>query len=70
MSDSRKAQILAMALGLSQFGFMVSGGLLLGFWVDKQIGTTPWLGFLGLFAGFGSGLHLLMRLVKKARGGD
>ena len=70
MADQRAGQLLAMALGLSQFGFMVAGGLLLGFWIDRQWGTTPWLGFLGLFSGFGAGLMLLMRLVRKVRGGD
>ena len=66
-SEQQRGQLLAMALGLSQFGFVVAGGLLLGFWIDKKLGTTPWLGFLGLFAGFGAGIQLLLKIVKKAK---
>ncbi len=70
LADRRFGQMLAMALGLSQFGFVIAGGLWLGFWIDKKLGTTPWLGFLGIFAGFGVGIRLLMRMVRASRGLD
>jgi F0F1-type ATP synthase assembly protein I len=56
-----------MALGASQLGFLVVGGLLSGLWLDGFWGTTPLFGLLGLLFGFASGVLFLVRLVKMAR---
>ena len=47
-----------LALGASQMGFMV------GLWLDKKMNTTPLFGFIGLIAGFASGIRILVLLVK------
>lgn len=63
MADLKK-QYLGLALAASQLGFLVAAGLLGGLWLDKHWETTPLFGFLGLAAGFGSGIHILIRLVR------
>ncbi len=62
-------QLLALALALSQFGFVVAAALLLGFWLDQQLGTSPWIGLLGMILGFASALILLLKMVKSIRKG-
>lgn len=54
---------IGMALGASQMGFFVAGGLLMGLWLDGYWGTRPWLGLLGLLFGFAAGIRFLIRLV-------
>lgn len=63
--DKSTGKVLALALALSQFGFMIAGGLLLGLWIDKKMGTTPWIGFLGLFSGIVVGIRLLIRIARE-----
>lgn len=60
---------LALALGASQMGFLVAGGLLGGLWLDQRWQTTPLCGFIGLLAGFISGVVVLIRLVRTNKDG-
>jgi len=60
-------QLILMAVGASQMGFLVAGGLILGMWADRRLETVPWLGFLGLIGGFAAGVHFLIRLVRISR---
>lgn len=40
-------------LGLGMFfTISIAGGLLLGWWIDKKLGTEPWLMLLGIILGF------------------
>ncbi len=63
--DKSIGKVLGLALALSQFGFMIAGGLLLGLWCDRKWGTSPWLGFLGLFSGIVIGIRLLIKIAKE-----
>jgi len=65
-SDS-KSRNFAMALGASQMGFMVAGGLLGGLWLDRKWNTMPLFGLLGVIAGFASGILFLVRLVRSVK---
>lgn len=47
-----------------QLASMVVGGLLLGQWVDKKLGTTPWLTLVGLLVGSIGGFYNLIRIAK------
>lgn len=53
-----------LALAASQIGFMVVAGLLFGLWLDKKMNTPPLFGILGLIAGFGAGIRILVQLVR------
>lgn len=46
-----------------QLAFAVVGGLLLGNWLDKKLGTNPWLALGGLILGSVGGFYNLLRIV-------
>ena len=47
----------------------VRGGLFGGQWLDKKLGTSPWLLLLGVMAGISLGLYQLIRGSAKRRDG-
>ncbi len=53
-----------------QLASMVVGGLLLGQWVDKKLGTTPWLTLTGLILGSIGGFYNLIRITQWREGRD
>ncbi len=46
-----------------QLAASVVGGLILGGWLDKRYGTTPWLTVTGLLIGSVGGFYNLIRLL-------
>ena len=63
----RSARALSdyMGLGLqiaASFAFFV----LLGYWADARLGTTPWLFLFGVFVGMVGMALLLMKVVRAA----
>lgn len=40
-------------------------GVLVGYWVDKQLGTLPVFLLIGFFAGAGAGTLMIVRLVSR-----
>lgn len=51
-------------LGLgSFFTISIAGGLLLGYWIDKKLGTTPWLTLAGTVLGFIVGFYHFFKVV-------
>lgn len=65
--DKKAANRLAMALGATQLGFLVAGGLLGGLWLDGKFGSTPLCGFIGLIGGFVAGIRIILRLTREVR---
>jgi F0F1-type ATP synthase assembly protein I len=54
-----------------QFAIIVVLSVLGGTWVDRKIGTSPWLTIVTIFAGAALGFYLLYRnLMKGQRLGD
>jgi ATP synthase protein I len=51
-------------------GFELAGCILLGLfagqWVDKRLGTAPWLLILGVFAGAAAGFYNMYRILTTA----
>ncbi|HLC26978.1 MAG TPA: AtpZ/AtpI family protein [bacterium] len=47
-----------------EFGLSGAAGFVVGFYVDRWIGTTPWLTVIFLFAGIAAGIHNLVRMAK------
>ena len=41
----------------------IAGGLLLGYWIDKKLGTTPWLTLAGTVLGFIVGFYHFFKVV-------
>lgn len=68
--DAKIKKNLALAFAASQLGFMVAAGLLGGLWIDRHYDTTPIFGFVGLVAGFGAGIRILVLLVRSTREKD
>ena len=60
----REAAIQLSAVGL-EFSGSVLGGLALGYYLDKWLGTHPWLFLVGTFAGLGAALLRMMQLLRK-----
>jgi ATP synthase protein I len=58
-------------LGFSMGG-MVAAGALLGYWLDRRLGTTPWLTLTGTLVGTAAGLFYVVVQVQRASrdGGD
>jgi ATP synthase protein I len=50
--------VMALALG---FGA--------GYWLDGQLGTTPWLAFVGFFLGLAAGVLNVYRVMQSTLGG-
>jgi ATP synthase protein I len=57
--EARKVSVLASA-GMA-FAFSVIIGIVGGVFLDRWLGTSPWLLFAGLVLGFGAGVRNLIR---------
>lgn len=55
-----------------QLAATVVGGLFLGSWLDRKLGTLPWLTIVGLVIGTIGGFYNLVRILdwKQARKGN
>jgi ATP synthase protein I len=53
-------------IGLS-FVFAIVMGFGAGYWLDLQLGTKPWLTFLGFFLGLAAGVLNVYRILSMAR---
>ena len=42
-------------------------GFLGGRWLDRKLGTDPWIGLLGLLLGLTAGFRNLIRTIRKAQ---
>ncbi|MBI2843025.1 MAG: AtpZ/AtpI family protein [Armatimonadetes bacterium] len=55
---------------ISSIGFLIliaTGiGLIFGLWLDRMLGTTPWLAFVFTMLGLASGLVEAVRILVKA----
>ena len=50
-------------IGLS-FVFALVLGFAAGYWLDRVLGTQPWLSFLGFFLGLAAGVLNVYRVLK------
>lgn len=50
-------------IGLS-FVFALVIGFGAGYWLDRTLGTTPWLSFIGFFCGLAAGVLNVYRVLK------
>lgn len=48
-----------------ELALTVVGSLLLGWWLDGQLGTEPWLAMVGVFFGFGVAFLNLFRTLQR-----
>jgi len=52
------------SIGL-EMGLSMGVGAAIGYWLDKELGTEPWMLALWAFAGLVAGFRSLFRLAKK-----
>ena len=67
--DKEEANIksgIAYAAGFSLFGAVV-GGLIVGWLLDRWLGTKPWLLVVGLVLGAAAGFYELIRAASKLK---
>jgi len=55
------------ALGGFEFAITILVGLFVGRWLDRRLGTGPWLLILGVFAGAAGGFYNLYRALTTAQ---
>ncbi len=65
-----KQEWLALAIQLMQLGFMVAlplvGGLVIGLWADRALGTLPLFTLLGSMVGITAGTVAVFKVVSEA----
>ena len=59
-SDEANSGGAYMGLGL-QFGGAIILFMFVGMWLDKRLGTSPWLLILGVFGGAAAGFYSIYR---------
>ena len=59
--DTLSASSVGLELGVS-----VIIGVVFGYWLDLQLGTSPWMMLLFLVFGFAAGFRGVLRAVKRA----
>jgi ATP synthase protein I len=73
-NGSSREEIMRRAGPLLGIGvtFVASIGicLALGWWLDRALGTKPWLTLAGALLGIVTGFYLFFRTVASAEGGD
>jgi len=64
--DDRSAIALGMAWvsRVTTIAMEMAAPGLVGLWIDRRLGTAPWLTILGAAAGFGLGIWELVRLAE------
>ena len=50
-----------------QFAFSLLAFLFIGQWLDRRLGTDPWLMMLGVFLGAGGGFYAMYRRLMAAQ---
>jgi hypothetical protein len=50
-----------------QLAACIIGGLYLGQYLDRRLGTAPWLLFVGVFGGFSAGFYSMYRKLMAAQ---
>ncbi|GEM_PF-488940 len=65
--DGRRAYdyLSSSSVGL-ELGISVIIGVLFGYWLDRKLGTEPWMMLLFLVLGFVAGLRGVLRAVNRA----
>jgi F0F1-type ATP synthase assembly protein I len=51
------------AVGL-EVALSIAAGFLGGQWLDRKLGSGPWLGYIGLVAGVGAAIKALIRVTR------
>lgn len=62
-NDALTAYALYGAAGI-QLAVSVVAGLMLGNYLDKKLGTMPWITLVGIILGFAGGLLNLVKILK------
>ncbi len=60
---------LAMGAGM-EIAVSVLAGFFLGLWLDKKLGTTPWLMIAGALSGICVGLYQLVKVAARRGSGS
>ena len=50
-----------------QLAICIIGGLYLGQWADRKLGTAPWMLFIGVFGGAAAGVYSMYRKLMAAQ---
>lgn len=58
-------KLIQLGAAASQFGAIVAGGVLMGWWLDERFGWTPWATVAGLLGGSVAAFRVLYFVAKK-----
>ena len=62
-------RIGALATGGFEFAVAILAGVFAGWWVDRRLGSSPWLLLVGAFGGAGLGFYRLYRVLIAGQAG-
>lgn len=65
LDQSGLRQAFAAAALVTQVAFVTAAATSLGFWADGELGSSPWLMFLGAFGGFLAGIYRLFQALER-----
>lgn len=63
--DQNWPKLIQLASAAMQFGALVAGGALMGYFVDREFDVAPWGTLVGLLFGSISAFQILIFLAKK-----
>ncbi|MFQ5477702.1 MAG: AtpZ/AtpI family protein [Candidatus Binatia bacterium] len=58
--EPKAAEILGL---LWNFGWPIAAGVLLGGWLDRRLGTSPWLALFLALAAMIAGVRIILKVV-------
>lgn len=71
MSDESEQSKLALALTVvTLFSSNILGGILVGYLLDRWLGTSPWMVIAGIVLGLTSAIIGLIRVMNRLNRGD
>jgi hypothetical protein len=66
--ENRRPLGVALVGGGAEFALVTAVGAFAGLWLDRRLGTGPWLVIVGTFAGAGAGFYRLVRALTRGSG--
>jgi F0F1-type ATP synthase assembly protein I len=65
-SNRRPLGMAAVAGSGAEFAVVIAAGAFAGQWLDRRLGTAPWLVIVGTFVAAGAGFYRLVRALRGA----
>jgi len=68
--DSNWPKLIQLGAGATQFGMLVAGGALGGYWFDTEFDSAPWGTLIGIAGGSIAAFRMLYFIAKRMSAGN